>query len=238
MRAFLQEKPENPHGFHFVAPSRSSEKGPAPERPAFSGGAPGPLADKLPGPSPRPGEGGGPRRHFWGLLRWGRAGFAGKGVGLAGRTSSPRNRSGRLPALPPAGTAPAGAGSRRRDPLSAPPALPRLPAGSAALLRWQKLFPFPPAAPSAAPKLSESRRAGREGGGPAPPPGKGVLSGLLCSPAQGRLGGPRLFPGREGPRAGRREYGLCGAPRLAETTGPATWLGGRHTSCLKSPVGA
>lgn len=54
MRAFLQEKPENPHGFHFMAPSRSSEKGPAPERPAFSGWAPALLAAKLPGPSPRP----------------------------------------------------------------------------------------------------------------------------------------------------------------------------------------
>lgn len=55
------------------------------------------------------GEGGlGARRHFSGLLRRGRAGCAGKGVGLAGRTSSPRNASGRLPALPPAGTAPAG----------------------------------------------------------------------------------------------------------------------------------
>lgn len=55
------------------------------------------------------GEGGlGARRHFSGLRRRGRAGCAGKGVGLAGRTSSPRNASGRLPALPPAGTAPAG----------------------------------------------------------------------------------------------------------------------------------
>lgn len=61
MRAFLQEKPENPHGFHFVAPSRSSEKGLAPERPALSGGAPAPLAAKLPGPSPRP-------RRAWGMV--------------------------------------------------------------------------------------------------------------------------------------------------------------------------
>lgn len=51
---------------------------------------------------------GGTRRHFSGLLRRGRTGFAGKGVGPAGRTSSPRNTNGRfqpcpLPAQPPPG---------------------------------------------------------------------------------------------------------------------------------------
>lgn len=183
MRAFLQEKPENPHGFHFVAPSRSSEKGPAPERPAFSGGAPGPLADKLPGPSPRPGEGGGPRRHFWGLLRWGRAGFAGKGVGLAGRTSSPRNRSGRLPALPPAGTAPAGAGSRRRDPPAAPSgcrqARPRCSAGKNSLRFPLQLPPPPRSCPS------PGGQGGREAA-PRPHRGRGCSPG--CCALRGKAG--------------------------------------------------
>lgn len=86
---------------------------------------------------------GGTRRHFSGLLRRGRTGFAGKGVGPAGRTSSPRNTNGRFPALPPAGTAPAGT--------------PPQPAASAAALR--RLRAPPAAAPhgSAALELPECR---------------------------------------------------------------------------------
>lgn len=89
---------------------------------------------------PRPGEGGGPRRHFSGLLRRGRAGFAGKGVGLAGRTSSPRNTSGRFPALPPAGTAPAGT----------PPAAGSLGRAAPLAGRRAEVVAVPTAAPSAA----------------------------------------------------------------------------------------
>lgn len=178
MRAFLQEKPENPHGFHFVEPSRCSEKGPAPQRPALSGGAPGaPLGPKLPGPSPRPrrarapgedeegdeeGDEGGARRHFSGLLRRGRAGCAGKGVGLAGRTSSPRNASGRLPALPPAGTAPAGTP------------------------------PSPPALPCSLPK-SPGTRPGT-GGAPRPCRQRGCAGSPRAGLGQRRAGAPRSAP--------------------------------------------
>lgn len=85
----------------------------------------------------------GTRRHFSGLLRQGRTGFAGKGVGPAGRTSSPRNTNGRLPALPPAGTAPAGT--------------PPQPAASAAALRRPRAPPAAAPHGSAAFELPECR---------------------------------------------------------------------------------
>lgn len=158
---------------------------------------------------PRPGEGGGPRRHFSGLLRRGRAGFAGKGVGLAGRTSSPRNTSGRLPALPPVGTAPAGAGSRRRDPPSCRQLRPRRFTGGEtdggsrcshrSFLRR-----------SVVARIPAGREAARR---PCRPP-RGCSPRMLCGARQARSAAIFPAPSTAGkaPRAGGSEWPFLGLP--------------------------
>ncbi|XP_053842025.1 collagen alpha-1(I) chain-like [Vidua macroura] len=233
MRAFLQEKPENPHGFHFVAPSRSSEKGPAPERPAFSGGAPGPHAAKLPGPSPRPrrarGTEGDPAATSRDLSAGGGPAVPRSGAGwLEGRQALETRAAGSqpcpLPAQPPPGRA-------------APPGPPRRRGSAAPLLR-RGLCRFPPATGGPVPPRSSSASPGGEGGR------DGGRRQSRRPPHQRR--GRRAGPGRVGARwcpsdRRHRVRGHRARPCRGSrgwNRGPATWPGRGDTSGLKSPVGA
>lgn len=236
MRAFLQEKPENPHGFHFVAPSRSSEKGPAPERPALSGGAPGPLAAKLPGPSLRPrrarGREGDPAATSRDLSAGGGPAVPGSGAGwLEGRQALETRAAGSqpcpLPAQPPPGRA-APPGPPRRRGEAAP--LHRDEAGRG-LCRFSPATEGPVPRPRTAPPRSSSASPGGEGREGGRDGGRRQRRGRRAGP--GRVGARGCPRDRRHHVRGHRARPCRGSRGLGPRD-PAAWPGRRHTSGLKS----
>lgn len=158
-----------------------------------------------------------------------------------------------LPAQPPPGRGAAAAGT---PPPPAPfpccrRARPRRSAGGEAGGGSRRFPPPPRRARSRRPAgfrraevvrvpAGTERSGRREGGGPASLPARPPRRRRGCSARRGKAGSVRrgCSQPEAAPRAGGTEYGPPGAGCLAETTGPATWLGRRHASCLKSPVGA